>query len=731
MPVIDLACATCNLAAEVGQALQRYGFFYVANHGIPAELLSEQLEQNRRIFDLPAKTKEAMVFNVDLDIGYTGGGGTSQSLDPNVGIEAADTKEGFMLTNNFFMGAAPLDPTHPRKFLARDPRLDPNNPLAGAKLHWPPGLPGYEKVIRSYFASAYSLNYRLNDLLFASLDIDPNERARLGSAPFCVLKQLRYGPGKDALTNGSAIGAGAHADWGALTLLLTDGTPGLQVELDGEWLPVPPKLGAKGEPLIIVNAGDQIDAFTNGHYRSAKHRVITTSLKPRYSTAFFTYFTYREKLAPLERHVRPDKPLRWPPMDTHEWFQYKLRQSVGENVSSPVPAASIIQVASAASAGGGAEEAEEACAAGGAANGAAGDATRRIEGAPLGVEAHGVDILTASDADVDALIASMHRNGRGLLVIRNQTLSPEGYERALFRLGRANGGFGTPLQYDRWPGQSPRLRCCKYVSLLGNYRARRDDELGTGALKGERIGEYKPAREELREWHTDGSFLPRPKIGIALYAPSSEPVDTCAPCDAQSGAAAGASWWQRLLSRLFCRRRCMPAPLSMLPPEGGETAFASGLIGYELLDAKERAWLETLGAVHSWCDFMRFLESRDPSREKASEEDCAAKPDVTWPLVRTHPVTGRRALYLNPKNGLRIVRLADGKPAAPELSAELVLNLTRRVIESGSYRHAWRPGDLVLWDNRVLVHAAVRFDADKYERLIYRAEFSGEPVYFF
>ena len=93
---------------------------------------------------------------------------------------------------------------------------------------------------------------------------------------------------------------------------------------------------------------------------------------------------------------------------------------------------------------------------------------------------------------------------------------------------------------------------------------------------------------------------------------------------------------------------------------------------------------------------MKFLEARDPQREKVSEADCAAKPDVTWPLVRTHPITGRRSLYLNPKNGLRIVTLADGRPAAQELSDGLVLNLTRRVLAAGTYRHAWRPGDLVL-----------------------------------
>ena len=309
-------------------------------------------------------------------------------------------------------------------------------------------------------------------------------------------------------------------------------------------------------------------------------------------------------------------------MDTHEWFQYKLRLSVGENVSRPVAFSTEANATTAPRR----------------------STPSKIDGAPLGVEALGFDLLTSA-TNRSTSIASMHAEGRGLLVVRNQTLSPEGYEAALFRLGHANGGFGRPLQYDRWPGQSPRLRCCKHVSLLGNYRARVDDELGTGAAAGARIGEYKPARDELREWHTDGSSW-RAQVGIALYSPSRTPVESCAPCEPPPPG----PWWRRLLRRP-CRPRCRPAPLAMLPPEGGETAFASGLVGYELLDAAERAQIESLGAVHSWCDFMKFLEARDPQREKVSEADCAAKPDVTWPLVRTHPITGRRSLYLNQKMG--------------------------------------------------------------------------------
>ena len=129
--------------------------------------------------------------------------------------------------------------------------------------------------------------------------------------------------------------------------------------------------------------------------------------------------------------------------------------------------------------------------------------------------------------------------------------------------------------------------------------------------------------------------------------------------------------------------------------------------------------------------------------ERVTAAQCAAKPEQVWPLVRSHPITRRKSLYLNPKNGLRVVSLdADEEQDAGGADATatngragggaydgLVLNLTARALASGTYYHSWAPGDLVLWDNRVLLHAATPFDPTKYERLIFRAEFPGEPVY--
>ena len=75
----------------------------------------------------------------------------------------------------------------------------------------------------------------------------------------------------------------------------------------------------QGEEVILPI--DDIETY------EGKHRVVITSTRERYSTAFFAYFNYRAKLEPLTRYVHPGRELRWPPMDTMEWFQYKRASS--------------------------------------------------------------------------------------------------------------------------------------------------------------------------------------------------------------------------------------------------------------------------------------------------------------------------------------------------------------------------------------------------------------------
>ena len=317
---------------------------------------------------------------------------------------------------------------------------------------------------------------------------------------------------------------------------------------------------------------------------------------------------------------------------------------------------------------------------------------RALSGEPLGVEVLGTDLRTATAEDVERMVDAMHRTGRGVLVVRDQHLAPTDCERSCAMLAPH---FVAQQPYTRWPGQSKPIPGCPHLALLGNYRAREDNEFGMDVVKGEVIGEYKPAKQNLEEWHTDGSFLPNPKVAIALYAPQLDDA---------------------------------------LPPEGGETRFASCTAAFEALAREEQEKLRGLCSVHSWEKFMRLLESRDPGRQKVTAEQIAEKPPQLWPVVRTHPVTKAESLYINPKNTAAVVNKATGEPIPEEDARRLVDRLAEAVVGDGLpgnskvYAHMWKRGDFVIWDNRVLLHAASPFDAEKYQRLLFRMEFKGEPV---
>ncbi|KAL3917539.1 MAG: hypothetical protein SGARI_007685, partial [Bacillariaceae sp.] len=143
-------------------------------------------------------------------------------------------------------------------------------------------------------SAAYKLNRKLNAYLFDALKLDTAHRDVLGKHPFLVLKQMKYaGPPSDP--SRGQYGAGPHTDWGSFTILATDMQPGLQILFNKDtWLDVPPI-----ENALIINAGDQIGCLTNHSYKSALHRVVTTSRRVRYSTAVFTYFGMTATFGPL------------------------------------------------------------------------------------------------------------------------------------------------------------------------------------------------------------------------------------------------------------------------------------------------------------------------------------------------------------------------------------------------------------------------------------------------
>lgn len=151
------------------------------------------------------------------------------------------------------------------------------------------------------------------------------------------------------------------------------------------------------------------------------------------------------------------------------------------------------------------------------------------------------------------------------------------------------------------------------------------------------------------------------------------------------------------------------------PTSGADTVFASTYAGYDALPAEERARLRELDVVHS---IEKLYEGR-----AAQPSDAVRKkrPDVVHPLVRTHPATGRDGLYLGLRQTRTVTGLDEAKSEA--LIAELVEKITR---PERVYSHKWKAGDVVIWDNRGLLHAATPYDKENQRRLVWRISIRGE-----
>jgi taurine dioxygenase len=154
-----------------------------------------------------------------------------------------------------------------------------------------------------------------------------------------------------------------------------------------------------------------------------------------------------------------------------------------------------------------------------------------------------------------------------------------------------------------------------------------------------------------------------------------------------------------------------------LPDRGGDTQYVNMHRAYEGLPETTKRRIAGLKAMHVYQS--RFSERK---LMPLSEANRAAVPDgVLHPLVRTHPENGRKAIYLNPIRTEGIAGMAED--AALTLLDDLLTHATQPQYE---YRHRWRPGDMVMWDNRCLLHKA-NGDYDMQQvRYLYRIMLKGD-----
>ena len=154
-----------------------------------------------------------------------------------------------------------------------------------------------------------------------------------------------------------------------------------------------------------------------------------------------------------------------------------------------------------------------------------------------------------------------------------------------------------------------------------------------------------------------------------------------------------------------------------VPGDGGDTRFANTTLAFEALAPDRRAALERLRVIHSW--------ERSVARHGGSitEAERTRWPPIAHPLARTHPGSGRKALFMGQHaSHIEGLPLAEGQALLDEL-------LEHSTQDAFCYSHQWRAGDLLMWDNRCLLHRAMpNFQVDASPRVLHRTVTQGDEV---
>jgi alpha-ketoglutarate-dependent taurine dioxygenase len=158
----------------------------------------------------------------------------------------------------------------------------------------------------------------------------------------------------------------------------------------------------------------------------------------------------------------------------------------------------------------------------------------------------------------------------------------------------------------------------------------------------------------------------------------------------------------------------------IVPPEGGETLFADATAAYRTLDPALKHRIDGLHAFHSLETLRLWGLRHNPERSQDIDSQAAKFPPVRQPLVRVHPATGAKSLYVCPAVISHIEGMSTAEGTA--LIDALIAHITQpRFV----YSHRWQQGDLVMWDNRAVLHTASLFDHARYQRLMYRTTIAG------
>jgi isopenicillin N synthase-like dioxygenase len=302
------------LALEVDAICRTTGFLAIADHGVPQAVIEDAWEKATAFFDQPAAVKQAAKAPYP---GYPYGylGPNSEALAASRGVETPpDLKESF--------NGGPLDVP---------PGMTDKEALAFcyAPTIWPTAPDGFRPAWEAYYRAMEDLAARIMRLFAAALTLPEDYFDSMIDHPVSALRALNY-PAQTEPPRRDQMRAGAHSDYGSLTILLPqEGSKGLQIQrADGSWVDVPPVRGA-----FIINIGDLMQRWTNDKWVSTVHRVVNPAnaeeaMARRQSFAFFHQPNWFAEIKCLEVCLELGEQAKYPPVLSGPYLRDKFKSTV-------------------------------------------------------------------------------------------------------------------------------------------------------------------------------------------------------------------------------------------------------------------------------------------------------------------------------------------------------------------------------------------------------------------
>jgi isopenicillin N synthase-like dioxygenase len=297
------------IAAEVDRICRETGFLAISDHGVPQHVIDGAWNKAKAFFDEPVEVKQqARAPYPGYPYGYLGP--NSEALAASRGVATPpDLKESF--------NGGPL---------SKPPGLTDKEALSFcyADTIWPSGPDGFREAWETYYRALEDLAARIMRLFAVALTLPEDYFEGFIDHPISALRALNY-PEQSVAPQPGQLRAGAHSDYGSLTILLPQaGSKGLQIQRGDEWIDVPPVPGA-----FIINIGDLMQLWTNDRWVSTIHRVANPS-NPEEAKArrqSFAFFHQPNWFAEITSLVPGDKP-KYDPVLSGPYLMGKFKSTV-------------------------------------------------------------------------------------------------------------------------------------------------------------------------------------------------------------------------------------------------------------------------------------------------------------------------------------------------------------------------------------------------------------------